>query len=175
MQDGGCETRDGAVRISAYAVAETETGDCDDPGRHALAGVDPLGSERPGPRDDLLVPRHPLTSPIPRQTPRPSSQWPYPFDFIDKQFLLNYNFFQFEAVIEEGNEALVHHMEVFHCETGREVVVPDYDGPCTDSRRPEPTHVCKRVLAAWAYGAGPFTYPQVKPYCFFLLLLIISD
>ena len=71
---------------------------------------------------------------------------------------------QFEAAIEEGNEALVHHMEVFHCEAEAQAVIDDYNGPCTDIKRPNSTNVCKRVLAAWAYGAGPFTYPQVPEY-----------
>ena len=54
-------------------------------------------------------------------------------------------------------------MEVFHCEAAAQEVIGEYDGPCTDAKRPQSTLVCKRVLAAWAYGAGPFTYPQV-PY-----------
>lgn len=69
--------------------------------------------------------------------------------------------FQFEAAIQEGRESLVHHMEVFHCEAPRDEVIPEYQGPCSDPDRPAPTRVCKRVLAAWAYGAGPFVYPIV--------------
>jgi len=53
-------------------------------------------------------------------------------------------------------------MEVFHCEAQAHELIEDYNGPCNDAKRPESTHVCKRVLAAWAYGAGPFTYPQVS-------------
>nr|CAG4643081.1 EOG090X0318 [Ilyocryptus agilis] len=66
---------------------------------------------------------------------------------------------QFEPAIEKGRESIVHHMEVFHCEAPRDEIMPEYRGPCTDPSRPEPTRVCKRVLAAWAYGAGPFVYP----------------
>ena len=70
--------------------------------------------------------------------------------------------FQFEAAIEQGREGLVHHMEVFHCEADSSHVIPLYDGACDDVKRTEATRVCKRVLAAWAYGAGPFVYPKVQ-------------
>jgi len=68
---------------------------------------------------------------------------------------------QYEAVIQPGNEALVHHMEVFHCEAPHTQVMPEYQGPCVSPQRPEVTKVCKRVLAAWAMGALPFSYPEV--------------
>lgn len=61
-----------------------------------------------------------------------------------------------------GNEALVHHMEVFHCETSPHEQMPLYRGPCFAAERPNSTRVCKRVLAAWAMGAKPFIYPKVS-------------
>nr|CAD7196176.1 unnamed protein product [Timema douglasi] len=67
---------------------------------------------------------------------------------------------QFEAVVQEGNEALVHHMEVFHCVAPPDQNIPEYKGPCFAPQRPETTQVCKRVLAAWAMGAPPFVYPE---------------
>ncbi|XP_063221967.1 tyramine beta-hydroxylase [Bacillus rossius redtenbacheri] len=67
---------------------------------------------------------------------------------------------QFEATIQAGNEGLVHHMEVFHCEAPPSEVVPEYRGPCFAPSRPAATQVCKRVLAAWAMGAPPFVYPE---------------
>lgn len=70
-------------------------------------------------------------------------------------------FSQYEAVIQPGNEALVHHMEVFHCEAPSTLTMPEYQGPCFSQERPEVTKVCKRVLAAWAMGALPFSYPEV--------------
>nr|CAD7448509.1 unnamed protein product [Timema bartmani] len=66
----------------------------------------------------------------------------------------------FEAVVQEGNEALVHHMEVFHCVAPPDQNIPEYKGPCFAPQRPETTQVCKRVLAAWAMGAPPFVYPE---------------
>lgn len=68
---------------------------------------------------------------------------------------------QYEAVIQPGNEPLVHHIEVFHCEAPHTQVMPEYQGPCFSPERPEVTKVCKRVLAAWAMGALPFSYPEV--------------
>ena len=68
---------------------------------------------------------------------------------------------QYEAVIQPGNEALVHHIEVFHCEAPSTHTMPEYQGPCFSHERPEVTKVCKRVLAAWAMGALPFSYPEV--------------
>jgi len=69
---------------------------------------------------------------------------------------------RFESAIEIGRESLVHHMEVFQCEPPRlDDVIPIYSGPCESPDRPQATRVCKRVLAAWAFGAGPFVYPPV--------------
>ncbi|KAK7604848.1 hypothetical protein V9T40_006034 [Parthenolecanium corni] len=67
---------------------------------------------------------------------------------------------QFEAIIQSGNEGLVHHMEVFHCEAKAEKAIPSYNGPCFDPSRPKDTEVCKKVMAAWAMGATPFKYPK---------------
>jgi len=61
---------------------------------------------------------------------------------------------QYEAVIQNGSEQLVHHMELFHCEVGATVALPPWDGPCADPQLPEPLKACKRVIAAWAMGAG---------------------
>ncbi|XP_039288853.1 dopamine beta-hydroxylase [Nilaparvata lugens] len=66
---------------------------------------------------------------------------------------------QFEPVIQKGNEPLVHHMEIFHCVTDAEEKIPLYSGPCTAPNRPPATQVCKKVIAAWAMGATPFSYP----------------
>ena len=62
-----------------------------------------------------------------------------------------------------GNEDLLHHMEVFHCVGGDEdpdEEFPLWAGPCGSDVAPEPLKRCKKVLAAWAVGAGPFVYPE---------------
>ncbi|RZF37938.1 hypothetical protein LSTR_LSTR005438 [Laodelphax striatellus] len=66
----------------------------------------------------------------------------------------------FEPIIQKGNEPLVHHIEVFHCVADPEEKIPLYSGPCTATNRPQATQVCKKVIAAWAMGATPFTYPR---------------
>ncbi|CAL8277960.1 unnamed protein product [Merluccius merluccius] len=64
----------------------------------------------------------------------------------------------YEAVITPGNEAIVHHMEVFECspDVGD---VPDYNGSCDDKMKPGELNFCRHVLAAWAMGAEAFYYP----------------
>jgi dopamine beta-monooxygenase len=66
---------------------------------------------------------------------------------------------QYQAVIQNGSESLVHHMELFHCEVGVSVDLPPYEGPCLSSSRPKELDPCKRVIAAWAMGAEPLVYP----------------
>lgn len=64
----------------------------------------------------------------------------------------------YEPVITPGNEALVHHIEVFEC--APEVhEVPSYSGSCEDKMKPKKLNFCRHVLAAWAMGAEPFYYP----------------
>nr|CAG4647751.1 EOG090X0318 [Moina brachiata] len=78
---------------------------------------------------------------------------------LPEHFKRKHHILQFEAAINKGSESIVHHMEVFHCEAPPDTVIPEYRGECADPNRPEATRVCKRVLAAWAYGAEPFVYP----------------
>nr|CAG4646117.1 EOG090X0318 [Macrothrix elegans] len=78
---------------------------------------------------------------------------------LPDHFIRKHHILRFESAIEEGRESIVHHMEAFHCEAPVDETIPEYRGPCNDPGRPESTRVCKRVLAAWAYGAGPFVYP----------------
>ena len=50
-------------------------------------------------------------------------------------------------------------MEVFHCEGEPGDQFPPWAGPCGSETAPEELKKCKKVLAAWAIGAGPFSYP----------------
>uniref|UniRef100_A0A673AUS3 Dopamine beta-hydroxylase n=1 Tax=Sphaeramia orbicularis TaxID=375764 RepID=A0A673AUS3_9TELE len=64
----------------------------------------------------------------------------------------------YESVITPGNEAIVHHIEVFECAPDiREV--PEYSGSCDDKMKPGKLNFCRHVLAAWAMGAEAFYYP----------------
>ncbi|XP_030765927.1 tyramine beta-hydroxylase [Sitophilus oryzae] len=79
---------------------------------------------------------------------------------LPEKFTKKHHIYQYGANIQKSSEGLVHHMEMFHCETKTNVVIPLYNGNCFASDRPKETMVCKRVLAAWAMGALPFTYPE---------------
>lgn len=59
---------------------------------------------------------------------------------------------QYEPVVTGGNEALVHHMEVFQC-SPHFPTFPHYSGPCHSKMKPRHLDFCRHVLAAWAMGA----------------------
>lgn len=63
---------------------------------------------------------------------------------------------EFEPILV--NEGIVHHMEVFHCDTNVNVEIPLYNGDCESL--PKEAEVCKRVISLWAMGASTFTYPK---------------
>uniref|UniRef100_A0A4X2L3G5 Dopamine beta-hydroxylase n=1 Tax=Vombatus ursinus TaxID=29139 RepID=A0A4X2L3G5_VOMUR len=65
----------------------------------------------------------------------------------------------YEPIITKGNEALVHHMEVFQCAAEFETF-PHFSGPCDSKMKPERLNYCRHVLAAWALGAKAFYYPE---------------
>ncbi|XP_069922771.1 dopamine beta-hydroxylase [Oryctolagus cuniculus] len=65
----------------------------------------------------------------------------------------------YEPVVSEGNEALVHHMEVFQCSAEFESF-PHFSGPCDSKMKPQRLNYCRHVLAAWALGAKAFYYPE---------------
>uniref|UniRef100_A0A8C3QWY8 Dopamine beta-hydroxylase n=1 Tax=Cyanoderma ruficeps TaxID=181631 RepID=A0A8C3QWY8_9PASS len=65
----------------------------------------------------------------------------------------------YEPVVTAGNEALVHHMEVFQCAAQFDSF-PHYNGPCDSKMKPDRLNYCRHVLAAWAMGAQAFYYPE---------------
>ncbi|XP_023212266.1 dopamine beta-hydroxylase-like [Centruroides sculpturatus] len=79
---------------------------------------------------------------------------------LPEEFKEKHHIVQYEATIQKGNEPLVHHIEVFHCEVEAEKELPYWNGPCSDSKKPKVLEACKKVLAAWAMGATPFAYPE---------------
>ncbi|XP_071840327.1 dopamine beta-hydroxylase-like [Apostichopus japonicus] len=64
---------------------------------------------------------------------------------------------KYESLITPGNEMIVHHMELYHCEVPPDNKIPDYSGPCPE--KPKQLNVCSKVIAAWAMGAEPLVYP----------------
>uniref|UniRef100_A0A4W5P690 Dopamine beta-hydroxylase n=1 Tax=Hucho hucho TaxID=62062 RepID=A0A4W5P690_9TELE len=65
---------------------------------------------------------------------------------------------RYESVVTPGNEAIVHHMEVFECSPEMSTV-PQYSGSCDSKMKPASLNYCRHVLAAWAMGAKSFYYP----------------
>ena len=49
---------------------------------------------------------------------------------------------------------------IYHCPSQGHGDFPIWAGRCDDEEAPEALGQCKKVLAAWAIGAGPFTYPE---------------
>jgi dopamine beta-monooxygenase len=45
-------------------------------------------------------------------------------------------------------------MELFHCEVSSDTELPDWNGSCFAPQKPKILEYCKRVIAAWAMGAG---------------------
>uniref|UniRef100_A0A8C9I8Z8 Dopamine beta-hydroxylase n=1 Tax=Piliocolobus tephrosceles TaxID=591936 RepID=A0A8C9I8Z8_9PRIM len=66
---------------------------------------------------------------------------------------------KYEPIITKGNEALVHHMEIFQCAPEMDNV-PHFSGPCDSKMKPDRLNYCRHVLAAWALGAKAFYYPE---------------
>ncbi|RXN07712.1 dopamine beta-hydroxylase [Labeo rohita] len=58
----------------------------------------------------------------------------------------------YESVITPGNEAIVHHIEVFECSPQMDTV-PQFSGSCDSKMKPRKLNYCRHVLAAWAMGA----------------------
>ncbi|XP_054721644.1 dopamine beta-hydroxylase-like [Uloborus diversus] len=79
---------------------------------------------------------------------------------LPEEFENKHHVVQFSAEIQKESEGLVHHMEVFHCEVDATTKLPPWNGPCPSPSKPKILEACKRVLAAWAMGALPFTYPE---------------
>lgn len=73
-------------------------------------------------------------------------------DFIQQK----HHIVQFEPLIT--NPSIVHHMEVFHCETDVDTQIPLYNGDCNSL--PDEAKICNRVISLWAMGASAFTYPK---------------
>lgn len=79
---------------------------------------------------------------------------------LPPELIQKHHVIQYEPIKSEGNEHILHHMEVFHCDASPDEEFPLWQGPCGDDQAPQQLQKCKKVLAAWAIGAGPFTYPE---------------
>lgn len=72
----------------------------------------------------------------------------FPSELTRKHHIISY-----ESNVRRENVALVHHMEIFHCEIDSKIELPDWNGPCNSPEKPVILEACKKVIAAWAMGA----------------------
>ncbi|TRY63859.1 hypothetical protein TCAL_11840 [Tigriopus californicus] len=79
---------------------------------------------------------------------------------LPPELIQKHHVVQYEPIKTAGNEHILHHMEVFHCDAPPDEEFPLWQGPCGADDAPPQLQKCKKVLAAWAIGAGPFTYPE---------------
>ncbi|VDO70279.1 unnamed protein product [Heligmosomoides polygyrus] len=63
---------------------------------------------------------------------------------------------QMNPYVKEGNENLVHHMEIFLCETDDQ---QESSGNCNNLAMSPEARSCSHVIAAWAMGEGSIYYP----------------
>uniref|UniRef100_A0A6G1SKP1 Dopamine beta-hydroxylase n=1 Tax=Aceria tosichella TaxID=561515 RepID=A0A6G1SKP1_9ACAR len=99
-----------------------------------------------------------------------TTYWCKLFKLPEKFESRRFHITQYEAVIEPGNEHVVHHMELFNCATSSQEQLHQlgqlyysqggWSGECSSSSRPTVTDVCRRVILAWAMGAKPLVYPE---------------
>ena len=66
----------------------------------------------------------------------------------------------FEGIIDQRNEGVVHHMELFHCEVDPSNDYKNFSNVCTSEEKPYGLRKCRKVIAAWAMGASEFIYPN---------------
>ncbi|GMR33568.1 hypothetical protein PMAYCL1PPCAC_03764, partial [Pristionchus mayeri] len=58
--------------------------------------------------------------------------------------------------VTKGHENLVHHMMLFHCDTGNQ---QEFQGNCNDPAKPPQAKACSKVIGAIAKGQSPTKYP----------------
>lgn len=79
---------------------------------------------------------------------------------LDERFRYKHHIVAYESVISEKSKGIVHHMELFHCFFSPRDDMKNYDGPCKSEEKPAGLTQCRKVIAAWAMGAGRFVYPD---------------
>ncbi|XP_070555179.1 DBH-like monooxygenase protein 1 homolog [Ptychodera flava] len=67
---------------------------------------------------------------------------------------------KYEPIVQEGHEALVHHILIYQCRSG---VHEDYHGfghECYSPNMPQNLTECTTVIISWAIGGGGFSLPE---------------
>ncbi|CAF0788379.1 unnamed protein product [Brachionus calyciflorus] len=79
---------------------------------------------------------------------------------LEEKFINKHHIVAYESLISETSKGIVHHMELFHCITDPSEDMKSYNGPCKSEEKPPGLTQCRKVVAAWAMGAGRFVYPD---------------
>ena len=79
---------------------------------------------------------------------------------LNKSFNKKHHIVAFESVVSNSSKGVVHHMELFHCISDPSDDMKAYNGPCDSESKPKGLIQCRKVIAAWAMGAGRFVYPN---------------
>ena len=137
---------------------------------HSVAGVNVSDAEHGMSRVRLITVPPPHLTPDTRQLriravnvslPGQDTMYWCSVHRLPPQLVRKHHMVRYEADIQAGNEDVVHHMEVFHCpKTVSGGPFPVWSGSCDAEDAPPQLSQCKKVLAAWAIGAGPFSYPS---------------
>ncbi|WAR30866.1 DOPO-like protein, partial [Mya arenaria] len=70
----------------------------------------------------------------------------------------------YEGVIKKGNENLVHHMEVFHCELPANEIVRFYNGPGQSEGTPDGLGACRKAMEFPEEAGFPVGGPNYNRY-----------
>ncbi|XP_070554980.1 DBH-like monooxygenase protein 1 homolog [Ptychodera flava] len=76
--------------------------------------------------------------------------------------LLMYEFLNphYEPIIQEGHEALVHHILIYQCRDGVGEGYHGFGHECYSPNMPQNLTLCTSVIISWAIGGGGFYFPQ---------------
>lgn len=132
---------------------------------HSLATHGARNSHLPGHQHhfDVRMDKYPVS---PKETTYLCKLFKLPSKFEQHKFHIT----KYQPLISEGNEHIVHHMELFNCAN----LNPDkalhlerlyhleggWSGECDSPNRPTALDPCRRVIMAWAMGAKAFEYPS---------------
>ncbi|XP_070555178.1 DBH-like monooxygenase protein 1 homolog [Ptychodera flava] len=122
---------------------------------HVL-GVAPAEPEMPT-GDDLLI--YEFLNPnvtIPHH--QDTTYWCQAFKIppLDKK----HHMIKYEPIIQEGHEALVHHILIYQCRSGVDEGYHGFGHECYSPNMPANLTQCSSTIVAWAIGGGAFYLPE---------------
>lgn len=91
-----------------------------------------LGSVPSLPSDTKILDVVTINTQIPSEE---TTYWCKLVKFTD-EIKRKHHIIKYEANVQSGNEALVHHMEIFHCQVDPQLELPSWNGHCHDPDKP---------------------------------------